>query len=524
MSKATDMAKVSAKGGFHLLWGLVASTIISSVGTIIIARLLGSDNMGLYALAVAAPNLIATFRDWGVSTAMVRYTAQYNSENDVAKIRSVFISGFTFEIIVGLALAVLSISISGLLADAFQRPAIAQLIQITSVFILVGGLVNTATAAFTGLEKMHFNSIMLIIQSIIKTGLIIGLVVLGLGTLGATIGFAVAVLIAGVTGVLLTYMMYSGLPKPTSQGLGIVSTMKTLLKYGLPLSIGSILNGFLVQFYSWVMAYFVTDNSAIGNYSVATTFIVLISFVATPVITVLLPAFSKLDYRKDHKDLQNIFQYSVKYATLLVLPVTTLVMSLAGPAVNILFGESYPTAPLFLALLSLIYIFTAFGNLSVANLINSQGDTKFVMYVTALTVVIGFPLSFILISQFGIIGLIVNSTVVVVPGLIWSINFIKRRYNITLDWISSLKIVFCAATTGTLTYLFVTWLPFNSIIRLILGLAEFVAVFLLLAIPTRVLNDTDLNNIRQMAAGLGPIGKILGVILKLFEKFTPKQK
>ena len=41
MSKAADMAKVSVKGGFHVMWGLVASTVISAVGTIISALLLG---------------------------------------------------------------------------------------------------------------------------------------------------------------------------------------------------------------------------------------------------------------------------------------------------------------------------------------------------------------------------------------------------------------------------------------------------------------------------------------------------
>ena len=49
MSRAGDIAKVSAKGGFHVLWGLVISTVISSVGVIFIARLLGSDLYGLYA-------------------------------------------------------------------------------------------------------------------------------------------------------------------------------------------------------------------------------------------------------------------------------------------------------------------------------------------------------------------------------------------------------------------------------------------------------------------------------------------
>ena len=58
INKATEMAKVSAKGGFHLLWGLVASTVISSIGTIVIAVLLGPANYGLYAVALTAPNLI----------------------------------------------------------------------------------------------------------------------------------------------------------------------------------------------------------------------------------------------------------------------------------------------------------------------------------------------------------------------------------------------------------------------------------------------------------------------------------
>ena len=73
MTKAVEMARVSAKGGFNVLWGLVVSTVISAVGTIIIARLLGPDNYGLYAIALTAPSLISTFRDWGINTAMIKY-------------------------------------------------------------------------------------------------------------------------------------------------------------------------------------------------------------------------------------------------------------------------------------------------------------------------------------------------------------------------------------------------------------------------------------------------------------------
>ena len=89
MSKASEMAKVSAKGSFHLLWGLVFSTVISSVATIFVARLLGSDLYGLYGIVLIAPTLIGVFRDWGINSAMVRDTAQYLAEGRAGEVRSI---------------------------------------------------------------------------------------------------------------------------------------------------------------------------------------------------------------------------------------------------------------------------------------------------------------------------------------------------------------------------------------------------------------------------------------------------
>ena len=125
------------------------------------------------------------------------------------------------------------------------------------------------------------------------------------------------------------------------------------------------------------MAIFVTDNALIGNYSVALNFVVLITFFALPVTTMLFPAFSKLDAQKDKETLRNVFQYSVKYATLIVVPVTVMVMALAQPAIGTIFENKYVQAPLYLALLSVIYLFSAVGSLCTVSLINGQGYTKY---------------------------------------------------------------------------------------------------------------------------------------------------
>src|SRR3989304_1382407 len=96
LSKASDIGRQSTKGSFHYLWGLVISPVISAVGTIFIARLLGSDQYGLYTIVLTAPSLIVTFRDWGINSAMIKFTAQYRAEERVAEIRSVFVSGILF--------------------------------------------------------------------------------------------------------------------------------------------------------------------------------------------------------------------------------------------------------------------------------------------------------------------------------------------------------------------------------------------------------------------------------------------
>jgi len=518
MTKALEVARVSAKGGFNVLWGLVVSTVISAVGTIIIARLLGPDNYGLYAIALTAPNLISTFRDWGINTAMVKYSAQYNSENNVAKIRSIFVSGVLFEVVLGLSLSILSFVLSPFLAMSFNRPVIAPLIQIASFSVLAGALGNAAIAAFTGMEKMHLYSFMIILQSIIKTTLIVALVVLGLGTLGAITGYTAASIIAGLTGVLLIWTMFKSFPKPTNSKLEIMATIKTMFKYGLPLSIGTILGGFLTQSYSYILAIYVINNATIGNYNVALNFVVLIGFFATPVTTMLFPAFSKLDSQKDKETLKNVFQYSVKYAALVVVPVTAMVIALAQPAIGTIFGDKYVQAPLFLALLSVTYLLSAFGNLSTSNLINGQGYTTFYLKLNILTAVIGFPLSFVLIYQFGVIGLIVATLMDGLPSLFISLRFIKKYFEVSVDWVSSGKILFSSTAAAVLTYVLISQLAFSSPIQLVSGVIVFLVVFIFAALVTRTVNRADMSNLQEIINVLGPLRKPLRFLLNLIAK------
>ena len=260
-------------------------------------------------------------------------------------------------------------------------------------------------------------------------------------------------------------------------------------------------------------------------------FSVLITFFATPVTTMLFPAFSKLDYRKDRETLKNVFQYSVKYASLIVVPVTALVIALAKPGIGFIYHNSYASAPLFLALISVTYLYTALGSLSISNLLLGQGFTRLNMGLSVLQVGVGFPVYFLLISQFGVIGLIASSLTVGLPSLFLGLVFIKNRFGVSVNWLSSAKILMSSAISSISTYILISEIPLTKILfvsvalqQLVIGAVAFIIIFILVATITRTIDKDDVASLRQIAGALGPLSRPLRLVLNVVEKMTGASK
>lgn len=520
MKKATDIAKVTTKSGFHLFWGLIVSTVISSIGSIFIARLLGADLYGLYTIVLAAPAFISVFRNWSVSMAVTRCTAQCRTENRTDEIRSVFMSGLIFDMVLGLALSLISFALANFIATTiFNRPNIVSLIQITSVSILASGMVNSATAIFVGMETMRPNNVVIIIQSILKTFIVIILVILGLGTSGAVIGYTISSVFAGLTGMLFVWIIYKNLPRPSTTKLQIKAYLTTMLSYSIPLSVSTFVVSAQTQFYTFLLPiHYVTDNSLIGSYGVSSNFVVLISFFSIPITTMLFPAFSKFTAEKDRETLRSFFQYSVKYTALFVVPVAFLIICLAEPAVTTLFGDTYISAPLFLALLAATSLYTAVGILSMDNLIKSQGETKYLLKLTIITAIIGFPIGTILILNFGVLGLIIGSFMAGVPSSILGLLFVRKHYSATVDWGSSIRILIASAIPAAITYIIISYIPFTSWIRLIIGVGVFIVMLTPTLLFSRAINRSDINNLRELTSNFGLVTKLSIFALKILER------
>jgi len=314
-------------------------------------------------------------------------------------------------------------------------------------------------------------------------------------------------------------VFYKNLHEKSHYKPSLSTTFKKMIRYGLPLSISRILNGALTQFLNFMMAIYCT-NLMIGNYQAAVGFVVLITFLTTPIATVLFPAFSKLNPEKEMKTLRTIFQSSVKYASLLTIPATTAIMVLSKPLLLILFGEEYTYAPLFLTLYAISYLYTALGNLSLENFLKGQGKTLITMKLTLITLAIGFPLSFLLIPRFGITGLIAITLVSGLPSLATGLWWAKKHSGVRVDWGSSAKILAASATAAVITHLTLYQLNSYDWIDLVVGGTTFLFTYLITTPLIRAVTIGDINNLRQMFSELGPFSHLFGILLNLIEKLV----
>lgn len=523
MTKAAEMAKVSMKGGFNVFWSMAASKIISAVGVIVLARLLSPTEYGLVAVAWVAPSFLTNFRDWGVNSAVIRYSAQYRFEGNTANLRDVLLAGGFFELFTGALLSIILYLLSGFLATAvFDRVDLEPLIGTISFTIFSGALLILAQSVFTGFERMELYGVTLLSSSMFKAVFAPLLAVSGFGVLGVAVGSMLGLLIAGTLSIgIMYFFLRKKLQVSSSEKPKIRESLRIMLKYGAPLSIATILFGVRLQFYNFLMAIHVEDY-LIGNYQVAVNFTVLITFFSLPIATVLFPAFSKIDAEKELKTLRYVFQFSVKLSAFLIVPAASAIIALSEPAISVLFGEQYGLAPFYLTIIAVNHLFAAFGTLSLTNLINSQGKTGVSLKLSLVSSAIGFSLSFLLIPEFGIVGLIVVTGITIVPRLLIGLWWLKRHYQITVDLISSVKIMLAAAVAAVVTYLTVNMLVVPSWVELLLGTTAFLVVYLTIAPAIGAINKADLLKLKEMAKTLGPLFHIINPLLAALEKMAPK--
>ena len=364
MDKATDLSRTSAVGSLHLFVGKTLSTVFLAAATLLMGALISPSDYGLYVIVLIPATTMLLFQDWGIASAMTKNCAQRRAENNQTNLREIILSGLTFEFATAIILTIILIATSGLIATSlFNKPQATYLITIASATIIATAITNAIQSVFIGFEKTKHYSVLLICQATTQGIISLILVYFGYGALGAVLGYTVGTVTTGILACVLLYLsVYRKLPKSNIDRNEIRQTLKPLLRYGVPLAIGTILLGSYTQINALLMASHVSTE-LIGNYKIATNFLLLLTFFSAPISTVLFPVFSKINPKKEKNLLQTVFASSANYAALITTPAGFALMVLSQPLVSTLYHNKYPFAPIFLALATISYLAPLFWKL-----------------------------------------------------------------------------------------------------------------------------------------------------------------
>jgi O-antigen/teichoic acid export membrane protein len=315
------------------------NTALGRFGTlaigIVLARVLGPKEFGVFAVAMVALLAVLSFNELGVSLAIVRWPGEPREIAPTVATISVICSGLVYLGCFAGAPA---------FATAMGAPAAGGVIRLLTLNVLIDGLVATPAAM---LQRTFRQDRKMIADQVNSWGGAVVSVALALSGWGA-MSLAVGRL-AGAIGSGVLFVVFS--PEPLRFGFD-TSVARRLLRFGVPLAGSSVI----------VFAVGGVDQFLVGNMLGATAlgFYVLafnlsswpVGMFSQPVRSVAPAAFARLQH--DAPAMRRTFLSTAGLLTGVTLPVCMLLGGAAGPLVRFLYGTRWEPAAAALFWLALL--------------------------------------------------------------------------------------------------------------------------------------------------------------------------
>jgi O-antigen/teichoic acid export membrane protein len=394
-------------------------------------------------------------------------------------------------------------------------------IQIVSISILFQAMMMSANSAFVGLDKTEYNALTMNIMAGSKTVSAILLVLLGFGVTGAVLGFTVGYMVASILAIALLFAKVLG-PRGKLSRADFVESLKVLVSYGMPVYIAVLLVGF-TPLYNQVVLTFFASNFDIGNYSVATNFLVLMAVIPGSITTALLPAFSKLD-SSSAESVRAFFRRAMKYACLLVVPIATLLIILSQQVVQIVYGSAFQLASSFLPLGCLPFFLVGIGYLTLTSLFNGLGQTRTTLKISAVGFLIDIALAPILTVTYGVPGVLIASLFSSSVAMLYGSYVARMKLKIGIDARTTAKIYLASAASAIPPLLLMRIVQMPSVVALVACGVLFIFVYMTLIPIAQIMGLFELRTAMQVVRKVRLLGPIARPFLRFQERILQARK
>jgi O-antigen/teichoic acid export membrane protein len=335
----------TARSGIIYLAVELATSPVSLVILLYLARVLHPDVFGLYAIALAFASLLGMAGNFGMALTLMKKIPEVKMKEEVSELVS---NAYYLTGIVALILAIIGIAASGYIAaNVYKNASLTLPIMIASISVLFSVLMNTSNGSLFGLGRIKEAAKVNILYTLGQLVLIVALVSAGYGIIGAMSGYLGSVAIGTLSGIL--YLRSKKGFRFTRPDTNIFNSLSG---FSVPIVVSNLVNLGISNFSVLVLGVFATAL-VVGNYGAALNIGTFITPLINSITYMLLPAFSYILAKKmSQNELQKAFNNSVYYTMLFFLPLLAFIVAAANPIMTLLLSKSYTFAGGYFALIA----------------------------------------------------------------------------------------------------------------------------------------------------------------------------
>ncbi len=433
----SQVGHISRQSGVFFA-GTILSAALGYLFKIYLARTLGAEALGIYALGMTLIAFIGIFNALGLPESAVRFVAVYEAERKFKQLHALLWRGPVLLVVANLAAAALLLTAGRWVAVRFYHsPALVPYLPLFALIMLFGAITGFYRQVLGGYRDLKLRTLIINFVGVPFNMLVaILLISIGLGLRGylvAQICSAVAIailLIAAVrhfTPVAARFLAQPG-TYPERQVWSFSASM-----------LGVSFLGFLMGQVDKVAIGFFRSAREVGIYSVAAALVVYLPLILTSVNQIFAPTIAHLHTRGEHALLSRLFQSLTKWVTGLTLPLVLVVIVFSRPLMR-LFGPEFVVGwP--------ILVIGAFGQLvncgvgSVGYLLLMSGNEKRLLRAQGGMAAIMVILSAALVPSGGILGAAIAAAITTAGINLWNLIEVRRALALSPYNRSYLKLV-----------------------------------------------------------------------------------
>lgn len=428
--------QVISKTAILVLLGIFISKLLSYLYRIIVARteIIGPSGYGTLSLGIAFYGLLSTISLMGLNQGVLRYVAYYKTKKQIDNINNIIRSAIKlsliFSIIIALALFLLSDYIA---INFFNNPALATVLKIICIAIPVDNIRNILLSATKGFQTIKYEIYSKnLVETISKVIIVIILIKLGLGLVGATIAYASAILFSLIS---IYYLIKKHMPEIIKKNKPSKFNKK-LLDYSWPL----LLYGIIILIMGWtdtfMLGYLTKSATDVGIYNAALPIAQIMYSIPYALLILLVPILTEAYVSKNKENFKSTYQTTNKWILYINSLLLITIFIFSKEIIGLLFGQPYITGAMAMVILSFGY-FLSFSIKTAESIIMTLKRTKIILFNSIIVTIINVLLNFYLIPIYNIngaaIATAISYTLLGILGGVWAykitkINPFKKSY------------------------------------------------------------------------------------------------